>query len=227
MYKKAAIYTRVSTDEQAKGYSLQTQMDACSAYAQEKGYSVVATFSDDYTGAALDRPALNDLRDYMNNNPLEVVIVYDIDRLARKSAYQVLIEEEFKRVGVVIEFVMAQYEDNDEGRLQKQIRGVIAEYEKAKILERSRRGKRGKAKSGFVLTGARPPYGYKVRSEPHKAWLEADEDEARIVRTIFDWYVNGEEKNPAMSANAIAKHLTRLGVPTRGDRDSSCCQKAR
>ena len=158
--KLAAIYSRVSTDEQTKGYSLQTQIDACNVYAKERRYTVTESFTDDYTGAAIDRPALNQLRDYMMNNPLDVVIVYDIDRLARKSAYQVLIEEEFKREGVVIEFVMAQYDDTDEGRLQKQIRGVIAEYEKAKILERSKRGKRGKAKSGFVVAGSRPPYGY-------------------------------------------------------------------
>lgn len=216
--KLAAIYSRVSTDEQSKGYSLQTQIDACQNYAIERGYTVVEIFSDDYTGAALDRPALNKLREYLIHNPLDVVIVYDIDRLARKSAYQVLIEEEFIRAGVVVEFVMGQYEDSDEGRLQKQIKGVIAEYEKAKILERSKRGKRGKAKSGFVLTGARPPYGYKVKSEPHKAWLEIDEEEAPIVRTIFDWYVNGDETGSPMSAQAISTRLTQMGVPTRGDK---------
>ena len=223
--KLAAIYSRVSTDEQSKGYSLQTQVDACQDYAEQRGYTVTAKFIDDYTGAALDRPALNQLRDYIVNNPLDVIIVYDIDRLARKSAYQVLIEEEFNRAGVAIEFVMGQYEDTDEGRLQKQIKGVIAEYEKAKILERSKRGKRGKAKSGFVLTGARPPYGYKVKSEPHKAWLEIDDEEARIVRTIFDWYVNGDENGAPMSAQAISSRLTQMGVPTRGDKQKHFFKK--
>ncbi|GAB4540864.1 MAG: hypothetical protein Fur002_08300 [Anaerolineales bacterium] len=225
MTKQAAIYSRVSTDEQAKGYSLKTQIEACQAYAQERGYTVAATFSDDYTGAAIDRPELNKLRDYMTRNPLDVVIIYDIDRLARKSAYQVLIEEEFKRAGVSIEFVMAQYEDTDEGRLQKQIRGVIAEYEKAKILERSKRGKRGKAKSGFVVAGARPPYGYKVKSEAHKAWLEIDESEAAIVQMVYDWYLRGDESGLPMSANAIAKRLTKLSIPTRGDKQSHFAKK--
>jgi site-specific DNA recombinase len=223
--KLAAIYSRVSTDEQAKGYSLQTQVDACYAYADERRYQVVGTFSDDYTGAAIDRPALNQLRDYMSNNPLDVVIVYDIDRLARKSAYQFLIEEEFRRIGVVLEFVMAQYDDSDEGRLQKQLRGVIAEYEKAKIMERSKRGKRGKALSGYVLPGARPPYGYRVKSEPHKAWLVIDEDEAAVVRTVYDWYLYGDEKGVPLSTNRIAKMLTRMGVPTRGDKESHVFKK--
>jgi site-specific DNA recombinase len=215
--KQAAIYVRVSTDEQAKGYSLSTQIDACTSYANAKGYQVIGVFSDDYTGAALDRPSLNQLRDHMVHDPVDVIVVYDIDRLARKSAYQVLIEEEFKRVGAVIEYVMGHYEDTDEGRLQKQIKGVIAEYEKAKIIERSKRGKRGKAKSGFVVVGNRPPYGYRVKSEPHKAWFEIDEDEAAIVRMIFDFYINGDEKGIPMSARSIAKRLTKMGIPTRAD----------
>jgi len=151
MTKQVAIYARVSTDEQAKGYSLQTQLEACQNYARERGYTVTETFADDYTGAVMDRPALNKLRDLIALETIEAVIVYDVDRLARKSAYQVLIEEEFKRAGVLIEFVMGQYDDSDEGRLQKQIKGVIAEYEKAKILERS---KRALSKSVLITVGA-------------------------------------------------------------------------
>lgn len=225
MTKQVAIYARVSTDEQAKGYSLQTQLESCQTYAKEHGYIVIETFADDYTGAVMDRPALNKLRDLIASETINAVIVYDVDRLARKSAYQVLIEEEFKQAGVTIEFVMGQYEDSDEGRLQKQIKGVIAEYEKAKILERSKRGKRGKAKSGFVLTGARPPYGYKVKSEPHKAWLEIDEDEAAIVRMVYDWYLNGDESGKPLSANGIAKRLTKLAIPTRGDKQGHFAKK--
>jgi len=160
MSSRAAIYTRVSTDEQTRGYSLTTQLEACQRYAVEHGYSVAGIFQDDYTGASLDRPGLNSLRELIAQDSLDVVVVYDIDRLARKSVYQMLIEEEFKREGVSIEYVLGGYDDSDEGQLQKQIRASIAEYEKAKILERSKRGKRGKAKSGFVIVGARPPYGY-------------------------------------------------------------------
>jgi site-specific DNA recombinase len=223
--KLAAIYSRVSTDEQTKGYSLQTQVDACQAYAQDRRYAVVDVFSDDYTGAAIDRPGLNKLRDYMYSNSLDVVIVYDLDRLARKSAYQILIEEEFSRAGVTIEYVIGQYEDSDEGRLQKQFRGIIAEYEKNKIMERSKRGKRGKALSGYVLPGSRPPYGYRVISEPHKAWFEIDEEEANIVRTVFQWYLDGDERGVKVSTNGIAKKLTRLGVPTRGDKETHVAKK--
>jgi site-specific DNA recombinase len=151
--------------------------------------------------------------------------VYDIDRLARKSVYQALIEEEFLRLGIMVEYVIGQYDNSDEGRLQKQIRASIAEYEKAKILERSKREKRGKAQSGFVVVGSRPPYGYKTVSEPHKAWLEVDEDEATIVVNVFNWYLRGDETNGPMSMNAIAKKLTDMRIATRGDKHGHIYKK--
>lgn len=215
--KRAAIYTRVSTDDQGKGYSLTTQKSASQQYLSDRGYQNVGEYADEYTGASLDRPELNNLRKLVEAGGVDVVVVYDIDRLARRSVYQMLIEEEFNRYGVKIEYVNGQYEDSDEGRLQKQIRASIAEYEKAKILERSKRGKRGKAQSGFVMVGCRPPYGYNVKAEPHKAWLEIDEDEAKIVRLVYDLYLRGDGAGMPFSIRAVAKRLCDLQVPTRGD----------
>ncbi len=224
--KCAIIYVRVSTDEQAKGYSLQTQVEGCQRYAEEMGYSIAATFKEDYTGTSLDRPALNEMREYLGlDKTVSILIVYDLDRIARKSVHQMILEEELHRLGVTVEYVIGRYEDSDEGRLQKQIRASIAEYEKAKILERSKRGKRGKAQSGFVLVGSRPPYGYKVISEPHKAWLETEEDEAKIVRLVFEWYLYGGGNELPLSMNAITVRLTELRVLTRGDKFSHVAKK--
>src|SRR5512138_2532438 len=142
--KRAVIYCRVSTDEQARGYSLQTQLDECLKYAKQMKYLVIETFKDDYTGESLDRPDIDRLREFITRTPVEVMIVYDLDRLESKSVYQMLIEEELRVRGAVVEYVNGQYADTDEGRLQKQIKASIAECEKAKILERSKRGKRGK-----------------------------------------------------------------------------------
>jgi site-specific DNA recombinase len=222
MSKIAIAYARVSTDEQAKGYSLATQLDAVRQHAAHRGYHLVEEFQDDYTGASLDRPALDRLREYVAHNRVDRLIVYDIDRLARKSVYQMLIEEELAKHGTLVEYVIGQYENSDEGRLQKQIRASIAEYEKAKILERMKRGKRGKAQSGFPIVAARPPYGYQVRSEPHKSWLVVDEAEARIVRVVFQWFLYGEAearvtKRQPLSLRAIASKLSANHVPTRGD----------
>ena len=191
MQRRCVIYSRVSTDEQVHGYSLQTQIDACRKYATERGYIVAGEFQDDYTGVSMDRPGLNEMREFIAKDSTSLVIVYDIDRLARKSVYQMLLEEELIRAGANVEYVLGQYADTYEWRLQKQIRASIAEYEKAKILERSKRGKRGMAQSGFVLVAARPPYGYRVKSEPHKAWLIIDKEEGKIVVLVYRWYVYG------------------------------------
>lgn len=171
------------------------------------------------------RPDLDRLREFVAHNPVEVVLVYDLDRLARKSVYQMLIEEELRTRGAIVEYVNGQYADTDEGRLQKQIKASIAEYEEAKILERGKRGKRGKAQSGFVLEAARAPYGYRVKSEPHKSWLETDEEEARIVRLVFEWYTRGETPGKRMSINAISKRLTNMRILTRGDQQQHVAKK--
>ena len=136
-----------------------------------------------------------------------------------------LLEDEFSRAGLSIEYVIGQYADTDEGRLQKQIKGAIAEYEKAKIIERSKRGKRGKAKNGFVNVAARPPYGYKAISEPHKSWLEVDVEEAAIVRLVFLLYIFGEKPGTRMSLNGIATYLTNMKVLTRGDKQKHVAKK--
>jgi len=224
--KRAIIYVRVSTDEQTRGYSLKTQIEGCESYAAELGYSVVATFQEDYTGTVLDRPTLNEMRQFIaEDGGINAMIVYDLDRMARKSVHQMILEEELNRLGIIVEYVIGRYEDSDEGRLQKQIRASIAEYEKAKILERSKRGKRGKAKSGFVLGGARPPYGYTSRSEPHKNWLVVDEEEAKVVRMVYDWYVYGNGDEKPLTIRGIARKLTELGIPTRGDKAKHVAKK--
>src|SRR5260221_5460896 len=215
---KAVIYARVSTDEQAKGFSLPTQIEECSKYASEKGYDVLYTFTDGYTGESLNRPGLDEMRTFITSNHVDRIIILDVDCWARKSIYQMLLEDEFSRAGLNIEYVFGQYPDTVEGRLQKQIKGAIAEYEKAKILERSKRGKRGKAKSGYVNVGSRPPYGYRVVSQPHKSWLEIIQDEARIIRLVFMLYVYGQKPGTRMALNGIATYLTKMGIPTRGDK---------
>src|SRR5690348_9015984 len=93
----AVIYARVSTDEQAKGYSLSTQVESCSHYAKLKGYQILSVFTDDYTGESLDRPGLDSMRAFIRANRVNVIIILDVDRWARKSIYQMLLEDEFSR----------------------------------------------------------------------------------------------------------------------------------
>jgi site-specific DNA recombinase len=221
----AVVYARVSSDQQTLGYSLQTQIEAGRVYAQHRNYKVLGEFSDDYTGESLDRPSLDKLRDFVADNHVDALLIYDIDRFARSMIYFMLLEEEFRRYGIKVEYVNGGYDDTDEGQLQKQIRAAIAEYERKKIIERSKRGKRGKAKSGYVNVGARPPYGYKVKTEPHKQWLIVDDEEAIIVVMVFEWYTVGDGDSKPFAVNAIARRLTKMGVPTRGDKVAHVAKK--
>jgi site-specific DNA recombinase len=207
MSKRAVTYSRVSTEDQAKhGYSLPSQMEACCKCAEERGWAVVAEISDDgVSGATLDRPGLDRIREMAQAGEIDVVIVHDLDRLSRKAVYQMLLEEELGKNRVRIHYVLGNYGDDDEGRLQKHIRAAIAEYERSKITERTERGKRKKARGGLVVGGGRIPYGYLYDDDGH---LIIAEKEAHIVRLIFEWYTNVDEE---CSIRGIARRLSATG----------------
>jgi len=218
MNKRACLYARVSSDEQAKGYSLATQLEACRKYCEGHGFEVVGEFSDEFTGASLDRPGLDRLRGLIATDRISEMVVYDLDRLSRKAVYQMLLEEEFGKKGVRVHYVLGQYDDTPEGQLQKQIKAAIAEYEREKVKERSVRGKLGKARAGYVVGNGLPPYGYRYEGEAHKGMLVICEEEARIVRLIFEWFVHGDGDSSPLSCYMIAKKLSEMRVLTWADR---------
>ena len=218
---RAAIYCRVSTDEQGRGYSLPTQLEACQRYAQEHGYVIAARFEDEYTGTELDRPELNRLRELVRQGEVDCIIIYDLDRLARNVYFQLHLENEIHSAGVRIEYVLGQYKDTPEGNLLKRIKAEIAEYENAQRVERSRRGKIGRAKAGFVIVpNGRAPFGYDYVSEPHKGYLVINEPQAAVVRSIYRWLVED-----GLSSYAIAKRLWEQGILSKGDLSDVVCKK--
>jgi site-specific DNA recombinase len=160
----------------------------------------------------LARPGLEALRDLAAQGHIEAVLAYSPDRLSRKYAYQVLLAEEFNRQGVELVFLKAPSSATPEDQMVVQFQGMIAEYERAQIIERSRRGKRHRAKQGAinVLSGA--PYGYRYvkKSDNATAYYEVIETEADVVRLIFDNYTKG-----GLSINAIARLLNDRRIPTR------------
>src|SRR3954465_10803335 len=167
----AAIYARVSSARQKEQATIGSQVAALHAHAEQLGLEVGPhwVFCDDgHSGATLVRPALEKLRDLVAQVPVEVVLVYSPDRLARKYAYHALLIEEFAKAGSSVVFVKGPSSDSPEDALLVQFQGMIAEYERAQILERTRRGKTHRAKAGTinVLSGA--PFGYRyVRKREH------------------------------------------------------------
>lgn len=216
-HQAVALYARVSSSHQAQERTIESQVAALKDYATSHHYSVEEDliFCDaGVSGSTLERPALDGLRDHAVNGMIDTVLILCPDRLARKHAHQLLLVEEFSRLGVDIVFINRPLSDSPEDQLLLQIQGIMAEYEREKMMERSRRGKLYKAQSGqvSVLSGAPYGYAYVSKTETQEARYEILEDEAQVVREIFREYVVGKK-----SIGAIARRLTEEGVKSRRD----------
>ena len=215
MQKTVAIYARVSSDRQKEEGTIASQKAALLEYAQLHGLIVSPEwiFEDEgYSGTVLMRPALERLRDLAAEGQIEAVLIYAPDRLSRKYAYQVLLIEEFARHGVETLFVKAPSAETPEERLLLQFQGMIAEYERAQIAERTRRGRRHRAKEGLVNVLSAAPYGYRYvkKTEHSQAYFAVEEGQAQVVRKIFELYTK-----ECWSMAAIAQYLNEQKIPTR------------
>src|ERR1700751_2474439 len=213
--KAAAIYARGSSEQQKEENTIASQTAALIDFAREQGYSVPDDWvieDEGFSGASLLRPGLARLRDLAAGGHSQAVLIHSPDRLSRKYAYQVLLTEEFARHGAETIFLKAPHSDTPEDQLMLQFQGMIAEYERAQILERSRRGKRYRAKAGEVSVLGGAPYGYRYirKTSEAPARYKIDAAEAEVVRLVYDKYTAG-----GLSIGAIARLLRGMGVPTR------------
>ena len=179
---RAAIYARVSTERQERQQTIDSQLDLLRTWARSADYelSEAHVFRDEgYSGARLDRPGLDALRDAVRDREVDIIGVLTPDRLARKYAHQVLLLEEFRRAGCALAFVNHAISDDPSDQLLLQIQGAVAEYERALLAERFRRGKQQKARAGQFI-GAKAPYGYRYlpRRDGVAGRLEIDPAEA-------------------------------------------------
>lgn len=212
--KQAAMYVRVSTGKQQQEATIESQKEAVLKYAKEQGCQIPDEwiFEDNgVTGAILARPALDRLRDFAFEGFFDTIFILSPDRLSRKYAYQVILIEEFKKNGVQVLFKGRGSSNTPEETLLGQMQGMFAEYERAQIAERSRRGKLHKARNGAISVLANAPYGYKYISPKNgiAAYFEIAEKEAHIVRIIFDLYV--KEQLPMMQ---IKQLLLKKEIPS-------------
>ena len=191
---RVALYARVSTERQERFQTIDSQLAALRDWAAAGGHEISDDFvfrDEGYSGSRLDRPGLDALRDAVRDGVVGVAAVLTPDRLARKYAYQVLLLEEFRRAGVEIVFLQHPISDDPNDQLLLQIQGAIAEYERAVLGERFRRGKLQKARDGHYQGGC-APYGYRYvpRQEAVPGHLVVDEKEAALVRTLYGWLID-------------------------------------
>jgi len=214
MSKGAAVafYARVSSEAQARDHTVDSQVAALKERIAADGLPLEPDHGyvdDGCSGTNLQRPALERLRDAVASGEVERVYVHAPDRLARRHAHQVLLIEEFRHAGAEVVFLNRSIGGSAEDELLLQVQGIIAEYERAKILERVRRGRRHAARSGAVsaLTGA--PFGYRYICRGQGggvARFEVVEDEARIVRSIFAWVAVDR-----LSLREVCRRLQQMG----------------
>jgi site-specific DNA recombinase len=159
--KRAILYARVSTDEQARsGYSLAQQIEALRDYAAREGYEVLEEVSDPgESGASLERPGMDRVRDLVAAGGVSAVLAQDRDRFSREPAYLYLLREEFAAHETRIKSLNDRGDDSPEGQLTDGILDQLAKFERAKTAERSRRGKKQKARLGKILS-SRAAYGF-------------------------------------------------------------------
>ena len=213
--KLAAIYARVSSDQQREEHTIASQTAALIEFAKNHELEVPKEWileDEGYSGATLERPGLERIRDLAAEGQIQVVLAYAPDRLSRKYAYQILLIEELARHGVETRFVKAPQSATAEDQLLVQFQGMIAEYERAQILERSRRGKRYRARSGEVSVLSGAPYGYRYirKTDETLASYRVIDVEARVVQRVYEMYtVDG------LSMGEIARRLNAEGVATR------------
>jgi site-specific DNA recombinase len=225
---QVAIYARVSSEQQSEARTIESQLSELRAFVSRQNVSLPREheFIDDgYSGATLIRPALEQLRDVAAAGGIDRLYVLCPDRLARNYAHQVLLLEEFLRAGVEVNFLNREVGQTPEDQLLLQVQGMISEYERAKIMERSRRGKRHAAQVGTVSVLSGAPYGYRYISK-HEGAGEARFDllleEARVVRQVFMWI--GHDRcsiGEVCRRLTAAKELTRTGK-TVWDRATVC-----
>jgi site-specific DNA recombinase len=211
---RVALYARVSTPNQVQTQTIEQQVTRLRAAVAEREWTLEEEdlYRDDgYSGATLNRPGLDALRDQAALAAFDVVLLTAPDRLARKYLHQMLVIEELTGHGCQIEFLDRPMSEDPHDQLLLQIRGAVAEYERALITERTRRGRLAKVRAGQLLPWSRPPYGY--QSDPvhprDPASLRVAPHEAVVVAEIFAWYLEA-----GGTIRRVAIRLTEAGILT-------------
>ncbi len=211
-----SLYARVSSRQQAQENTIESQIVELERRISSDRHELLDEhkFVDNgYSGSNLERPGLESLRDRVAEGRIDKIYIHSPDRLSRKSAYQALLLEEFRKAGSEVIFLNHKFEDNPESNMFLGIQGLVAEYERAKIMERNRRGKLHAAKTGRISVMSNAPYGYRYIAKhvgEGSAQFEVNQEEADVVYKIFNWV--GQER---MSINEVIRRLSEIPVITQ------------
>lgn len=188
---KVAAYCRVSGEEQARsGFSIPDQEDALRQWCADQGHELVEVVRDEgHSGAYLERPGLDRVRDLIEGGDVELVVAQDADRITRDPGHRLLLDEEFDKRNARLRALDDWGDESHEGQLLKFLKGWVSQGERLKIAERTRRGRRQKSKQGRLVVPSTLPYGFKLDEEREQYLV--DEEQMRVVRHIFQQVADG------------------------------------
>jgi site-specific DNA recombinase len=209
---KAALYARVSTDAQQKEGTIDSQLAELKRQIAVAGHVLAAEYIDDgYTGTLLDRPALNRMRADLKTDRFDRIYFLAADRIARDVEYQRIIVGELLKHGKQITINGKDYEQNPENKLTLTMLGAFSEFERAKIIERTTRGRLHRLRMGEMSSNGHCIFGYhyvrKTSSAP--ATLAINEEQAAVVRSIFEMFASG-----SYGLVTISRHLEERRILT-------------
>jgi len=214
MSMRMGVYARVSTSNQTQAQSIEPQIERLKAAVQERNAPLDERhiFRDDgWSGASLNRPGLDGLRDAVRAGEIDKVLITAPDRLARNYVHQMILLEEFAHYACEVEFLDRPMSDDPHDKLVLQIRGAVAEYERELITDRMRRGRQAKYRAGVLLPWTKPMYGYVwgVDNPRDPAQVRLEDYQAHVIQDIFSLYTTG-----GLSLGGLAKYLQQQGIPT-------------
>ncbi|CAI07191.1 recombinase family protein [Aromatoleum aromaticum] len=210
------MYVRVSTSNQVHQQTIDQQLDRLRAHLQAQDLTLTDQniYRDDgFSGARLNRPGLDHLRDAIRERSIDRVVLTAPDRLARNYVHQMLLLEEFEEHGCQVEFLDRPMSQDPHDQLLLQIRGAVAEYERTLITERMRRGRQAKLRAGVLLPWTRAPYGYRLHPDRPRdpGGVVLEPGEAAVVAEIFALYLE-----PQVSLLQLARTLAERHIPSPG-----------
>jgi len=219
MAMQVALYARVSTPHQQQERTIATQLQALHRHIKQQGWSLLPEheyLDEGISGSRLDRPALDRLRDAAQRGEFDAVVVVSPDRLARHYAHQWLLVEELDKLQVQLIFLANPFGDSPQGKLLTQMQGILAEYERTQILERTRRGRLDKARRGAYMPWAYQCYGYRYLPKRYDSppQVLVEPTEAEVIHTMYRLLVDDH-----LSCRQITKHLNETHTPTPSGRN--------
>jgi len=211
---RVAIYARVSTSGQAQAQTIEQQLTRLHSLVEQQGWTLSEQHiyrDDGFSGASLNRPGLDRLRDTAAQAAFDAVLITAPDRLARKYVHQVLLIEELEGRGCQVLFSERPMSHDPHDQLVLQIRGAVAEYERVLITDRMRRGRLAKLRAGQLLPWSRPPYGYQIDPQHPRdpTRVRVDAITSVIVQQMFAFYLE-----PQATLYQVALRLSTAGVHT-------------